>query len=51
MSETDTATRERSGPNYEQQPILEAEGMVKLFGRVVASAVSTCGSSPARCWP
>ena len=35
MSDTDTATRERSGPDYEQQPILEAEGMVKLFGRVV----------------
>jgi fructose transport system ATP-binding protein len=35
MSETDTATSERSGPDYDQQPILEAEGMVKLFGRVV----------------
>jgi fructose transport system ATP-binding protein len=35
MSETDTATSERSGPDYEQQPILEAAGMVKLFGRVV----------------
>jgi fructose transport system ATP-binding protein len=35
MSETDTATSERSGPDYDQDPILEAEGMVKLFGRVV----------------
>ena len=35
MSETDTETSERSAPDYEQQPILEAEGMVKLFGRVV----------------
>ena len=35
MSDTDTATSERSGPDYEQRPILEAEGMVKLFGRVV----------------
>ena len=35
MSETDTATSERSRPDYGQEPILEAEGMVKLFGRVV----------------
>jgi fructose transport system ATP-binding protein len=35
MSETDTATAERSAPDYGQQPVLEAEGMVKLFGRVV----------------
>ena len=35
MSETDTATKERSAPDYGQQPVLEAEGMVKLFGRVV----------------
>jgi fructose transport system ATP-binding protein len=34
MSETAT-TDERSAPDYDQQPILEAEGMVKLFGRVV----------------
>jgi len=32
---TETATSERTAPNYDQQPILEAEGMVKLFGRVV----------------
>jgi fructose transport system ATP-binding protein len=34
MSETAT-TDERRAPDYGQQPILEAEGMVKLFGRVV----------------
>jgi fructose transport system ATP-binding protein len=32
---TDTATEKRTGPDYTAQPILEAEGMVKLFGRVV----------------
>jgi fructose transport system ATP-binding protein len=32
---TETATSERTAPDYDQQPILEAEGMVKLFGRVV----------------
>ena len=32
---TETATDERPAPNYDQEPILEAEGMVKLFGRVV----------------
>ena len=32
---TDTATEERTRPDYTAQPILEAEGMVKLFGRVV----------------
>ena len=35
MSETETTTSERRAPDYSQQPILEAEGMVKLFGRVV----------------
>jgi fructose transport system ATP-binding protein len=35
MSATDTADSERTAPNYDQDPILEAEGMVKLFGRVV----------------
>ena len=35
MSDTETTTSERRGPDYSQQPILEAEGMVKLFGRVV----------------
>jgi fructose transport system ATP-binding protein len=35
MSESETATRERSAPDYSGQPILEAEGMIKLFGRVV----------------
>jgi fructose transport system ATP-binding protein len=34
MSET-TADTQRTAPNYDQDPILEAEGMVKLFGRVV----------------
>jgi len=34
MSETAT-TSDRTAPDYDQQPILEAEGMVKLFGRVV----------------
>ena len=32
---TETVTKERTGPDYTAQPILEAEGMVKLFGRVV----------------
>ena len=32
---TETATEERTRPDYTAQPILEAEGMVKLFGRVV----------------
>jgi fructose transport system ATP-binding protein len=32
---TDTATEERTSPDYTGQPIVEAEGMVKLFGRVV----------------
>ena len=35
MSESETATQERSAPDYSGQPILEAEGMIKLFGRVV----------------
>ena len=35
MSETETAPSERTAPDYDQEPILEAEGMVKLFGRVV----------------
>jgi len=32
---TETATAEHTPPDYDQEPILEAEGMVKLFGRVV----------------
>ena len=32
---TDTAAEERTSPDYTAQPIVEAEGMVKLFGRVV----------------
>ena len=32
---TETATEKRTSPDYTAQPILEAEGMVKLFGRVV----------------
>ena len=35
MSDTETTTSERTAPDYDGQPILEAEGMVKLFGRVV----------------
>jgi fructose transport system ATP-binding protein len=38
MTETEQETPEtetRTPPNYDQEPILEAEGMVKLFGRVV----------------
>ena len=35
MSDTETRTSERTAPDYDGQPILEAEGMVKLFGRVV----------------
>jgi fructose transport system ATP-binding protein len=31
----DEATEERTPPDYSGEPILEAEGMVKLFGRVV----------------
>ena len=34
MSETETDSQ-RTAPDYDQPPILEAEGMVKLFGRVV----------------
>jgi len=33
--ETPPETETRTPPNYNQEPILEAEGMVKLFGRVV----------------
>jgi fructose transport system ATP-binding protein len=32
---SEAAAAERTAPDYDQQPILEAEGMVKLFGRVV----------------
>ncbi len=32
---TESATEERTAPDYSGEPILEAEGMVKLFGRVV----------------
>jgi fructose transport system ATP-binding protein len=35
MSETDTTASARKAPDYDGQPILEAEGMIKLFGRVV----------------